>query len=575
MKIREPAPFKDGGKHKWPVADVNLFEDQVLVDNNLIKRAGVKIDLNAEQRLEVMKCRIDPMYFIRTYCRIITLDHGLMPFNLYEFQEDMIRLYIENRWSVVCTARQMGKTTTVAAFLLWMLLFNEENRWAVLANKADQALEIMDRFRKMYEELPYFLQIGVHKFNLGRVKLENGSEVFSGSSNPDTVRGKSLSGVYWDEAAFTARDEEFWTSTFPVLSSGETTKIILTSTPKGARGVFYKIWEGAKDPTSEKWNEFMRLGVPWNKHPNRNEAWKVSTISKTSPSQFSQEHELAFLGSSGTLIPSGVLSGMQFDNPINNDEFLKIYESPVPGRRYVAIADPSEGVGQDFSVCSVIDITTIPYKLVAKYRSNHISPLLFPYTIITMAENYNNCPLLIESNNDVGGQVSYICYYELEYPEVIMTSTDDKGMAARVGGNASKPGVKTTKKVKAIGCANLKAMIENGKLIIPDDDTIQELGTFVAKGNSFEADEGCHDDCVMPLVLFGWLVKSSWFSEMSESDIQASIYESNLAKMKEELLPIWGTHNEPVTEVYQHNLMGIPVHDGTKSGVSLEKWFSA
>jgi hypothetical protein len=338
--------------------------------------------------------------------------------------------------------------------------------------------------------------------------------------------------------------------------------------------VFYKIWEGAKDENSENWNEFHRMGVPWNRHPRRDLAWKISTISKTSPSQFAQEHELAFLGSSGTLIPANVLENMQFHNPINSDEFLSIYEQPVKGRRYVAIADPSEGVGQDFSVCSVFDVTVIPYRVVAKYRSNHISPLLFPYTIVSMAESYNQCPLLIESNNDVGGQVSYITFYELEYPETILTSSDDKGMAVKVGGNKSKPGVKTTKKVKNIGCANLKAILENGKLVITDADMIAELGTFIAKGNSFEADEGSNDDCVMTLVLFSWLIKQPWFEEISSTNIQQSMLDSNIDRIKSELLSIVGGPNFPEAEVYVDVHSGVKVTDGLSSGLSLTDWMS-
>lgn len=567
--IDEFLPQKDGGKVKWPVADIILKRSQALVDNSLVRRPGVNIDLDPAQSLEYLKCKLDPIYFIETYARILTLDHGVTAFKLYEYQKVMIRAYVQNRWSIVCTARQMGKTTTVAAFLLWTLIFHPEKQWAVLANKADQAMEIMDRFRMMYEELPYFLQQGASTFNLGTVILENKSKVFSGSSNPDTVRGKSLSGVYWDEAAFTARDEEFWASTFPVLSSGKTTKIILTSTPKGARGVFYKTWKGAQ-PDSPVWNEFTPIAVPWHHHPDRDEAWKESTIAKTSPSQFSQEHDLAFLGSSGTLIPISVIESLQFSNPLNNDQFLKIYDYPQEGHKYVAIADCAEGVGQDYSVCTMIDVTQLPYKVVAKYRNNEISPLLFPYTIMSMCNSYFDCPLLIESNNDVGGQVSYITYYELEYPEVILTSTDDKGLGVKVGGAKSKPGVKTTKKVKMIGCANLKTLLENNMLVIEDSDMIEELGTFIAKGNSYEADENCHDDTVMTLVLFSWLIKQPWFTDLVDQDIQASLYSSNVERMKDELLPFFGGAVEAAPMDLPPGQM--KVTDGVTSGMSMEEW---
>ncbi len=531
--------LKTGGKFPFKVADLQLRRDQVLTDNEMILKKGVKITRTPEQELEWMKCAVDPIYFIETYIRIISLDEGLVPFKLYDFQKEMILAYAQNRYVICCTARQMGKTTTVAAFIMWYMIFNKNKKCAVLANLAEQALEIMERIRLMYVELPFFLQKPVDKFNDGSIVLDDGSKVFSGSSNPDTVRGKSLNLVYWDESAFTARDEEFWASTFPVLSSGKTTKIFLTSTPKGARGVFHRTWKGAYEEGS-KWNDFRPIAVPWHKHPNRDEAWKESTIAKTSPSQFSQEHDLKFLGSSGTLIPNNILELLQFNNPLNNDEYLHIYNYPQKGHKYVAIADPAGGVGEDSSVCTIIDVSVIPYSVSAVYRNNTISPLLFPYQLVSMCETYGQCPLLIESNNDVGGQVAYICYYELEYPEVILTSPDTKGlMGERVGGKTPKPGVKTTKRVKMIGCSNLKTLLENNLLEITNSVMIEELGTFIAKGNSYEADDGCHDDTVMTLVLFAWLMKQPWFIELTETNVQNSLHDSNIRQLEDELLSIY------------------------------------
>ncbi|ACV50069.1 gp17 terminase DNA packaging enzyme large subunit [Delftia phage PhiW-14] len=433
-------------------------------------------------------------------------------------------------------------TTTVAAFLLWETLFNKEKNWAVLANKSSAALEVMDRYRVMFQELPYFMQIGAVRFNLAEVELENMSKVFSGTSDPDTVRGKALNGIYWDESAFTARDEEFWTSTFPVLSSGDTSKAILTSTPNGARGVFYKIWKESEDPNSDVYNGFARLAVPWYRHPRRDEAWKELSIRKIGPTKFKQEHELSFLGSSGCLIPPMTLERMGFINPLREDEHLKIFVEPVDDHKYIGIADSGGGVGADYSVCTIIDVTEIPYRVVAKYRNNEIAPIVFPYQIVSLCGLYNDCPVLIENNNDVGGQVSYITFYELEYEGVICSKSDPKkGLSLQVGAGA--PGLKTTKPVKGIGCANLKAMIEADTLIIEDSDIIAELGTFIAKGSSFEADEGCHDDTVATMFLFSWLVKQEWFKEYTSTDIQRAMH-SAAASMDDAktMLPIHGFH---------------------------------
>lgn len=565
----EYVTLRDGGKHKWKVKDLKLKKSQVLVDNILVKRAGLIIDLSPEQELEIMKCKLDPIYFLKEYVRINTLDEGIMPFNLFEYQVEMIYAFANKRFTIANLSRQSGKSTCVAGFIVWYMIFHDSKTAAVLANKADQALEIMDRIRDMYQSLPYFLQLGVTKFNFGEVILENGSKAFSGSSNPDTIRGKSINLVYWDEAAHTARDEEFWTSTLPVISSGESTKVIMTSTPKGARGVFFKTWRDSQDKEHPNYNGFHPIEAKWNRHPKRDEAWKATMIAKTSQSQFNQEFEVKFLGSSGTLISTSILELLQWNNPLNSDDHFQIYEYPQENHKYVAIADPSEGVGQDYSVCTVFDTSVIPYKVVAKYRNNEMGPLLFPYQLVSICEKYNTCPLLIESNNDVGGQVAYICYYELEYPEVILTSTDDKGRGMRVGGNKSKPGVKTTSKVKGIGCANLKTMLENGSLILEDQQTIEELGTFIAKGNSYEADEGCHDDCVMTLVLFSWLMKQDWFTEYSETNIQNSLHEGNIDRLRDELLPFYVMDG---TDLIQDSIKQYGYVDGISTGISFDQW---
>lgn len=447
-------------------------------------------------------------------------------------------------------------TTVVAAFLLWETIFLEDKKWAVLANLANQALEIMDRYRAMYQALPYFLQMGVRRFNLAKVELENDSSVFSGSSNPDTVRGKSLNGVYWDEAAFTARDEEFWTSTEPVLSSGDTTKAILTSTPKGARGVFHRIWKESMDPEAPNYNGFKQVAVPWHRHPRRDEKWKQSAIGKLGPVKFKQEHELSFLGSSGSLISPMKLEQMGWMTPISEEEYLRIFYPYDPEHKYIGIVDSAEGVGQDSSVISIIDVTTIPYKLAAKYRNNEIAPIVFPYQVVSLCTQYGTCPVLIETNNDVGGQVSYIVYYELEYEGVICSKSDARGMSLLVG--AGKPGIKTTRSVKSIGCANLKALIESDRLVVEDSDIIDELGTFVAKGGSFEADEGCHDDCVATLFLFSWLVKSDWFKEYTSTDIQKSMYEKLREENLSDLLPVSGYHvDEDPGEAEEERSLGL------------------
>lgn len=531
---------KDGGRFPWPIEDIQITKEQAFTGKPKIKREGVTLPMTEEHQKEWLKCRRDPVYFLKTYGRVVHIDHGLVPLKLYKYQEKMIRNFQNNRFSITLTCRQAGKTTGVVGFLAWYAIFHSEKDCHVLANKEKQAMEIMKRLRRLIEELPYFLQAGAVAFNQGNIIFENGSSVTGHASSSDSIRGLSAALLYIDEMAFLAQDEEFFESTFPTVSSGDTSKILITSTPKGARGVFYKLWKGAILPVdSPHYNEFVPLKVLWNEVPGRDENWRDKTIAKIGRTKFSQEHECEFLGSSGTLIPNSVLSGLQFKNPITEleDGNYRILYEPDPSHVYIAIADSAEGLGDDhdYSVCTVVDITTNPYTVVAKYRSNEISPLMFPYVIERMCQHYNNAWALVESNNDVGGQVSYILFYEIEYENCILTSNDKKGKGLKIGGSGAKPGVKTTSRVKNQGAINLRTLLENNLLSVEDDEIIEEMGTFIQKGNSFEADEGTHDDCVMTLVLFSWMIKDPWFLELASSDPQTALKKIQAERVNEEM----------------------------------------
>lgn len=548
--IRRSSGFavpKTGGGHPFPYDDIKLPLSDCYMGNSLIKKAHVASSLTMEQVIEHIKCSRDPIYFASTYCRIISIDDGLIPFRLFEFQKDMIKQYHENRFSITVTARQMGKTTTVAAFILWYAIFHPMKECAILANKGAQAQEVMTRIRMMIEYLPFYMQPGVETYNKTKVIFDNGSTMFSAATGSGSIRGHSVALLYIDEAAFIQRDMEFYESTYPVISSGETSRVIMTSTPKGKRGMFYKLYQESKDGL----NSYSNLTVIWSHHPKRNQEWKDKTIRDSSPAQFAQEFACAFTGSSGTLIDSNYLEALVFKNAINEDEtgHLAVFEKAKKNHKYVAIADPGGGVGQDYSVCTIFDVTCIPYKVVARFRSNYISPLMFPHTIVSMAEEYGGCPVLVESNNDIGGQVSYILYYELEYENTVLTSADKKGRGINTTpAGKSLPGVKTTKTVKAQGCANLKTLVENNSLEINDFECITELGTFIAKGSSYEADADCHDDCVMTLVLFAWFIKQGFFEDYSSSNISAHLYAKHMAEMHADLAPFGFKTGEPVEE---------------------------
>lgn len=571
-KSLDYAPFKDGGGTPFPIDDINLPMKDTYNGNILIKRAHVKNELTFNHIQEQIKCARDPIYFIENYCRIVSLDDGIVPFKMYDYQRDMIKMYVNNRFNLTLTARQMGKTATMAAYILWFAIFNPTKYIAVLANKMEQAQEIMDRIRMSFEYLPFFLQHGVTVYNKRRVAFDNGSIIFSAATSASSIRGRSVDLVYIDEAAFIENDLTFYESTYPVITSGKDSRVIMTSTPRGARGMFYMLYRASQAGT----NYYKTLEVLWDRHPKRDEQWKEVTIANIGYSRFAQEFSCKFQGSSGTLIPTEVLELMQWKNALKETEDLKVYEEFNPENRYLAIADPAGGVGQDYSVCTILDVTKYPYRIVAKFRNNDISPLLFPHTILNMCMTYGNCPALVEANNDVGGQVTYILYYELEYDNVVLTSNSERAIGGlREGGkgNQALPGVRTTKKVKSIGCSNLKTLLENGYLIIEDQETIEELGTFIAKGSSYEADDECHDDTVMPLVLFSWFVKSELFNDYCGSNIGEDLYRRNTERAMESVLPFGYIERarEDVNE-YQGAVSGYNMHVTESKTMSFEQW---
>jgi hypothetical protein len=602
-KAIQYAPFKDGAGHPFPVEDIMLPYKDTYNGNILIKKAFVKSELSMNHIIEAARCEKDPIYFIENYCRIVSLDDGIIPFKLFDYQKKMIKMYAENRFSLTLTARQMGKTAAMAAFILWFAIFHPTKTIAVLANKGEQAQEIMDRIRMAFEYLPFFLQHGVKVYNKRRIEFDNGSIIFSAATSASGIRGRSVDLCYIDEAAFIENDLTFYESTYPVITSGKESRVIMTTTPRGARGMFYMLW---RDSLANR-NYYTRLEVIWDAHPKRDERWKEETIANIGYSRFAQEFSCKFQGSSGTLIPTEVLERMQWINPTKEDDSFKVYleyqhkhiEIPDPEdetgqtklkvtapidpktdkpRKYLAISDPAGGLGQDYSVCTVLDVTEYPYKIAAKYRNNNISPLLFPHTILNICMTYGNCPVLVEANNDVGGQVTYILYYELEYENVILTSNSERAIGGlREGGkgNAALPGVKTTKKVKSIGCSNLKTLLENEYLVIEDQETIEELGTFIAKGASYEADDECHDDTVMPLVLFSWFIKTELFNEYCGSNIGTDLYRRNVNIAMESILPfgfIEVANNEVVE--YAANIGGHAMNVTENNMMSFEQWMA-
>lgn len=504
--------------------------------NSNLKQIGYIIPYTEDHIAEIIRCKNDPIYFIEKYCLIVSLDKGLIPFLLYGYQKKFINVLLNKRKIISMQPRQMGKSQTVAAFILWYTLFEKNKTVAILANKAPAAREILYRYQLMYENLPLWLQQGIKTWNKGDVELENGSIVFTAATSASGIRGKSVNLLYVDETAIIPNNiaEDFFTSVYPVVSAGETTKIVLTSTPLGYNH-FWKFWNDALQGL----NGFFPFEVKYFEHPNRNEYWAAEQKKLLGEIKFNQEVLCSFIGSSYSLISGDVLAQMSsLPNVYSTDDGLDILEEPLLNKQYSIIVDTSRGVGGDYSAFTVIDVTQIPYKVVGKYRNNKISPLLYPNIIYKIAKDYNDAYILVEVN-DNGQQIADILHSELEYENIFRIGSDaKKGQFISIGFKGKTLlGVRTTKQVKRIGCSNLKTLIESKKLQVFDKDIISELSTFIEQRGSYAADEGYHDDLVMTLVLFAWIVRDPVFKELTNFDLRHAIFEQQMKQIEDELTP--------------------------------------
>lgn len=513
-----------------------IQKTQTYNGNASLKRKGIAIEWTNDNVTEYLRCAKDPMYFAQKYIKIVHVDHGLIPIQLYDYQTEIMEKITKHRRCAVVTSRQAGKTTTAVCVILHYILFNDHKMVALLANKGDAAREILDRIKTAYEALPKWLQQGVVEWNKGSVEFENGCKIIAAATSSSAIRGKSVSLLYIDETAFVEGWDEFFASVFPTVSSGQTTKILLTSTPNGLNH-FHKTCEGAKNGT----NGYQYVEVKWNRVPGRDEAWRQETLSAMDFDQekFDQEYECEFLGSSGTLIEGSTLKTLTHKQPIHDKLGLKIYEPVQQGHSYACIVDVSRGKGLDYSAFQVVDVTKMPYRQVATFRDNTVPPVEYAEIIHRTLKNYNEASVLIEVN-DIGGQVADLLHHDFEYENILCTETagrSGKRISTGFGTGQADRGVRTTTTVKSVGCSILKLLIEQQQLIVVDHQTISELSTFSRKGKSFEAESGCHDDLVMGLVLFAWLSDQKHFKEMTDIHTLKVLRQKSEEELQQEMLP--------------------------------------
>ena len=505
--------------------------------NHNLKAADVPVEFTEDQVQEYLKCASDPIYFIKNYIKIVSLDEGLVPFEMWDFQEDIVDKVHNNRFVIAKLPRQTGKSTTMISYLLHYTLFNQSVSVAILANKLATARELLSRLKLAYEYLPKWMQQGIIEWNKGSIELENGSKILASATSSSAVRGGSFNMIFLDEFAYVPENVagEFFSSVYPTISSGKTTKVLMVSTPKGLN-MFYKFWTDTENGR----NEYVPVEVHWSAVPGRDEKWKQQTIANTSQEQFATEFECDFIGSVHTLISTSKLKSMAYKEPIYDDgEGLLVYEEPKQDHHYVMTVDTARGQGNDYSAFSVFDTTQMPYTVVATYRSNTIAPMLYPNIINAVGKKYNTAHVFIEVN-DIGGQVADILHADLEYDNILMCTV--KGRKGQVlsggfGQGESIMGIRQTTVTKRVGCATLKSLVEGDQLLVEDFNTIAEMTSFVAKKQSFEADDGHNDDLAMTLVMFAWLTSQDYWKDLMNTDIRKELFEDKMKQIEDEMLP--------------------------------------
>lgn len=437
---------------------------------------------------EIVKCREDILYFADNYYKVKNVDGGIVNFRPRDYQRKVLKALVDTpnalRHFLLLAPRQTGKTTIIGCYIAWHVLFNNDKECALLSFKEAGAIEILDRIKLGIEGLPIFLQQGIVEWSKKTVKFENGSLIKAAGTSKHAISGLSLSIIYADEFSKVQPNlaEDFKNAIFPVVSSSETGRIIISSTPTGTN-FFYEDWLKAKSGKSE----FYPMRVPWNV-AGRDEEFKQSIIRTHGIKHWEQEYNCSFIGSSCTLIDPGHLEAIQVKEPIEfrHKDCLRIYEKPIPGKYYLMGVDTALGVGRDYSVVQILKINSAKdIEQVAVYRSNTISIPNFAQRIVEISKWYNNAVIMCECNAE-GSKTAHIIWNELEHDTLINISNKELG-------------VRSTKKTKIGALIGLKEYVERGHLKLCDADTRAELLKYEESENgSFNASEG-NDDTVTSL----------------------------------------------------------------------------
>ena len=468
--------------------------------NDMIKKPNLSQEYTTEQVMELKRCADDPVYFMRTYMKVMHPTRGAIPFDLYPYQERAVKSFRENKDTIVMMGRQQGKTTVIAAYLLWFACFHFEKYILVASKDNDAALDVMGRIRFGYEELPFWLKPGCLYFNRHEISFDNNSTIKSSATTENTGRGRSVSLLMLDELAFVKREIQMamWASLAPTLSTGGS--CIISSTPNGDQDLFATLWREAESLL----NGFKTVFAPWSEHPERDEAYKIEMTAKVGELMFRQEYNCEFISSDPLLINTLKLNTMKGVPPLFEDEGIKYWDTIDARKSYLIGVDVSEGLGKDFGTIQLFDDRL---KQVAEFRNNKLSEaklydklkVLIKYVL---KHKFNGKPPTLMwsfENNACGKVISTLYYNDAKFPE-----------EAELISVGEKLGMNTNMSSKAEACKDLKRLIEQANgMTIRSAEMISELKNYAQKGRggTYEAKPGATDDLISGTLIVTRLFK--------------------------------------------------------------------
>lgn len=489
---------------------------------NPTKNPHKRVEFTEEQLTELIRSSEDPFYFIENFVKVQHPVKGMLPLKFWPFQIDMIKAMHEHRKSILLVSRQQGKTTCAAAYLLWYAMFNDDKTILIAANVFRQALEIMQRVKMAYEECPDHIRAGVVKYNETSISFDNGSRIMAQATTKNTGRGMAISLLYCDELAFAPQNlvEDMFTSLSPTLATGG--KAIITSTPKTDTDMFYRIWAGANDNTDEYGNPdpncqngegkngYYPYSAIWSANPERTQAWADGEKASIGEQKFLQEHCCQFVSDDATLIDAMSLASVKvMKNPMFYTGTVRWYAEPEPNKTYMVALDPS--LGTNVGDNAAIQVFSLPdMNQVAEWQSKTTDSrgqvktmLQILHTIdgeLREHPDQHGDPELFWTveNNTIGETVLQIIEHtgEEKFPGQMVNEKKKKGQVRRF-----RKGLTTDNRRKLAACARLKSLIETGRLQINSVNLLNELKTYVARGASYGAKSGMHDDLVSASLL--------------------------------------------------------------------------